>query len=93
MEDDENTSYRVGSLNDPTNVGKSARTRQLAMFAARDLSRHDCLVLERTKWEKKDGKMRPAWTVIEDAERKPNTWIVGVLDRPSDGYGIPIELE
>jgi hypothetical protein len=78
MEDGDNTTYRVGSVNDPTNVGKSARTRELALFAAQGLMRDDCLVLERTQWEEKNGKMRPAWTVIEDAEHSPGEWKLGV---------------
>lgn len=71
------TTYRVGSVNDPTNVGKSAASKELAMFAAGHLSRADCLVLERTQWEFRDGRMRPAWTVIEDAERSPGEWKLG----------------
>jgi hypothetical protein len=71
------TTYRVGSLNDPHNIGKTAATAELAKFAAVHISRTDCLVLERTVWENKDGKMRPAFTVIDDAEHRPGEWKLG----------------
>jgi hypothetical protein len=74
--------YRVGVLNDPHNVGKSARTPALAKFAARDVAREDCLVLERTKWEEKDGRLRPVWTVIDDAEHRPGEWNLGIYEEP-----------
>lgn len=80
--EDETITYRVGALNDPHNVGKSARTPQLAKFAARDLDRGECLVLERTQWENRDGRMRPAWTVIDDAEHAPNEWKLGLFEPP-----------
>lgn len=75
--------YRVGSVNDPTNVGKSAASKGLAKFAAGGLARTDCLVLERTQWEFRDGRMRPAWTVIEDAERSPGEWQLGTYEMPA----------
>ena len=76
---EETTTYRVGVLNDPHNVGKSARTPALAKFAARDVDRSECLVLERTKWEEKDGRLRPVWTVIDDAEHQVGEWKLGVF--------------
>lgn len=78
MEIDDSVTYRVGSLNDPTNVGKSAATPDLAKFAAGQLQRDECLVLERTNWEEKNGRLRPAWTVILDAEHSPREWDLGV---------------
>jgi hypothetical protein len=78
MEEDDNITYRVGSLNDPTNIGKSAVDRELAMFAAGHLRRDDCLVIEKTQWEDKYGKLRPAWTTIIDAEHQPGEWELGV---------------
>ncbi|MER8506575.1 MULTISPECIES: hypothetical protein [unclassified Mesorhizobium] len=51
MENDDTIAFRVGSVDDPTNMGKSAATRELAMFAAGHLRREDCLVLEKTQWE------------------------------------------
>ncbi|MER8517971.1 hypothetical protein NKH34_13735 [Mesorhizobium sp. M1148] len=81
MEDDTNVTYRVGSVNDPTNVGKSAINRELAMFAAGHLRRDECLVLEKTQWEEKYDKMRPAWTVILDAEHEPGEWDLGFRAR------------
>jgi hypothetical protein len=74
---EDSVTYRVGSLNDSSNVGKSAATRELAMFAAGHLHRDDCLVLEKTTWEEKFGRLRPAWTVIEAAERRPGEWKLG----------------
>ena len=81
MEEQENVTYRVGSVDDPTNVGKSARTPELAKFAARNLIRIDCLVLEKTLWEEKFDKLRPAFTVIMDAEHEPGEWKLGVLEK------------
>lgn len=66
--------YRVGTLNDPTNVGKTAKTVELAKWAARGLDRSECLVLERTVWEERDNRLKPAFTVIDDAERRPGEW-------------------
>ncbi len=68
------TTYRVGSLNNPHNVGKTAARIDLAKWAARDLDRSECLVLERTVWDEKDHKLKPIFTVIDDAERQPGEW-------------------
>ena len=68
------TTYRVGALNDPTRVGKTAATPALAKWAARGLDRSECLVLERTVWEERDFKLKPVFTVIDEAEMKPNEW-------------------
>jgi hypothetical protein len=66
--------YRVGSPNDPQNVGKTAATPELAKWAAQHLDRSECLVLERTVWEERDYKLKPIFTVIDDAERRPGEW-------------------
>ncbi|ESY31625.1 hypothetical protein X749_08700 [Mesorhizobium sp. LNJC391B00] len=51
------------------------------MFAAGHLRRDECLVLEKTQWEEKYDKMRPAWTVILDAEHEPGEWDLGFRAR------------
>ena len=61
-------------MNDPENVGKTAASPALAKWAARNLDRSDCLVLERTVWEERDYKLKPVFTVIDDAEHKPGEW-------------------
>jgi hypothetical protein len=68
------TTYRVGTLNDHVNVGKTAATPELAKWAARNLDRTECLVLERTVWEERDYKLKPVFTVIDDAEHCAGEW-------------------
>ena len=68
------TTFRVGGLNDPHNVAKSAKTPELAMWVARHLDRSDCLALERTVWDERDHKLKPILTVIDDAEHRPGEW-------------------
>ena len=66
--------YRVGSLNGPGNVGKTAKSPEIAKWAAQHLDRSECLVLERTVWEERDYKLKPVFTVIDEAEQRPGEW-------------------
>ncbi|KQT56154.1 hypothetical protein ASG52_24475 [Methylobacterium sp. Leaf456] len=66
--------YRIGTLNDPSNVGRTASSPYLAKRAAILLDRSQCLALEKTFWEERDRKLKAVLTVIEDAEHFPGEW-------------------
>lgn len=52
----------------------TAISPELAKWAAQDLNRSECLVLERTVWDERDYKLKPIFTVIDDTERSPGEW-------------------
>ncbi len=73
------TTYRLTSLVDRTQVGQTASTPELAMLAPGDLLRSHRLGLEQTDWEDTGGgRMRGRRTVLIAAEDRPGEWKLGV---------------
>jgi hypothetical protein len=62
--------YRIGTLNDPQNVGKMASSQELARRYVAHLDRSGPLVMERTVWA--NGKR--LFTVLDDAEHYAGEW-------------------
>lgn len=72
------TTYRLISLLDRTQVGQTASTPELAKLVPADLSRFERLGVEQTDWIENFGKMKVQRSILIDAERVPGEWELGV---------------
>jgi hypothetical protein len=71
------TTYRCINLVDPSEVGQTAATPELARLVAGYLSRTCRIGLERTDWTDHLGKMKANRSVIVEAENHPGEWTLG----------------
>ncbi len=72
------TTFRLIDISDPTNVGRTAASAQLAKLVPGDLNRENRrLGMERTDWVEHYGKPKIARTVLVDAERRVGQWEIG----------------
>ena len=71
------TTYRCVNLVDPSEVGQTAATPELARLAAWGLSRTCRIGLERTDWVDQYGKMKVNRSVLIEAEDHPGQWTLG----------------
>jgi hypothetical protein len=75
---DMDTTYRLVALGDPTNVGHTALTPELAMLVPGNLHRGDNrLGIERTDWVYDFGKPKVHRTILIEAEPFSGEWKIG----------------
>ena len=73
-----NTTYRLVSLLDRTQVGQTAASPELAKLVPSDLSRDERLGIEQTDWVEHFDKLKVQRSILIDAEGKPGEWKLGV---------------
>lgn len=72
------TTYRCIDLVDPSEVGQTAASPDLARMVAGHLQRNHRIALERTDWTDNFGKMKVNRSVIVEAENHPGEWKLGL---------------
>lgn len=66
--------FRLIVLEDPSMVGRTAASADLAKLSLNDMPRSQRLGLERTDWAENFGKPKPVRTVLIEAEAQPGDW-------------------
>jgi hypothetical protein len=69
--------FRIVQLGDENTTGRTAKTPELAQLGAGFLDRSRRVGLERTEWVENYGKPKILRTVLIEAEKVANEWILG----------------